>query len=89
VREPINDLASPSLAVLTLQNLIPDTPIEQNQFAVHGESSAYLRRPNLALQPGQQVLIALRIRNYVGHVSRALPLTSMRRAAARSSDTKS
>ena len=47
----VNDLALHSSSLLAGQNLFPNSPIEENEFAVQGDGS---RRPNLALQDGPE-----------------------------------
>jgi hypothetical protein len=43
LRQAIDYFTTSSLIGLPLQNRLPDSPIEQNQFAVYGDRGAHLR----------------------------------------------
>jgi hypothetical protein len=59
--QPLNYLRSPALFFLAGQNLIPNAPVEENKLLFHGDGGANLGGPNLVLQTGQKLPVALRI----------------------------
>src|ERR1035437_5101121 len=72
----LNDLRAPAVFTLASENLLPNPPVEQNQLLINGQGRANLRRPNLALQEGKKILIALGVGDEVGHGLLRSPLLS-------------
>src|SRR5260370_32687794 len=66
-RKLVNDLCTPSLILLAGQNLFPNPPVEENEFAVHSKGGPNLCRPDAALHQGQEILVALRVGDEVRH----------------------
>src|SRR5690554_3034830 len=78
--QTINNLGSPTLRRLTLQNVLPDLPVEQHQLSIHRQSGALLGVMNTIFQIGQPVAVTVRWRGQgwglVTHTRRVLPVSS-------------
>src|SRR5690554_1557571 len=76
----INNLGAPALRRLTLQNVLPDLPVEQHQLPIHRQTRALLGMVNAMLQVGQPVAVTVRWRSQgwwlVTHTRRVLPVSS-------------
>src|SRR5690554_5914773 len=76
----INNLGAPALRRLTLQNVLPDLPVEQHQLPIHRQTGALLGVVNTIFQVGQPVAVTVRRRGQrrrlVIHTSRVLPVSS-------------
>jgi len=67
-REQINDLCAPSFMLLAGQNLLPNPPIEENEFAVHCKGGPNLGGADSVLQQREEILVALRTDDEIGHI---------------------
>jgi hypothetical protein len=55
MRQPLDHLRPPALAGLPRQNVAPDLPVEQHQFAVDGQRRALLGSVDAGFQVKQPV----------------------------------
>src|SRR5690554_138942 len=78
--QTINNLGSPTLRRLTLQNVLPDLPVKQHQLPIHRQAGPLLGVVNTVLQVGQPVAVTVRWRGQgyrlVTHTRRVLPVSS-------------
>ena len=64
VRQPLDHLCPPALLGLPRQNVAPDLPVQQDQFAVHRQRSSLLGAVDAGFQVLQPVGVAVWGRHY-------------------------
>jgi hypothetical protein len=62
-RQAVDHLRAPAVFLLARQDIPADLPVEQHQFAVHGERCADLGVSNALLQIAQKLRVTLRLKS--------------------------